>query len=84
MLQINKGSGSFGEDGDFSTEDRNFPPDVSRPPETDRAKWDREGGSPFPREPYLRRQVYSMSESVLYLSYCSAIFSPVATTGSGF
>jgi len=51
---MNKGPGPFEEDTDFPTGDRNFPPDVSHPTESDRAKWDREGESPFPREPYSR------------------------------
>jgi hypothetical protein len=51
---MKKEPGSLGEDGDFSTEDRKLPPDVSHPPESDRGKWDREGENPFPREPYSR------------------------------
>lgn len=51
---MKKEPGSFGEDGDFSSEDRNFPPDVSRPPESDHTKWEREGESTFTREPYSR------------------------------
>lgn len=51
---MNKGPAPFGEDTDFPTEDRNFQPDASHPPESDRAKWDREGESPFARELYSR------------------------------
>jgi hypothetical protein len=52
--QINKGPAPFGEDGGFTAEDRKFPQDASGPPESDRAQWDREGGSPFHREPFSR------------------------------
>lgn len=54
IIQMNKGPGPFGEDNDLSTEDKGFPPDVSHPPESDRAKRDKEGETPFPREPYSR------------------------------
>lgn len=51
---MHKGPGSFGEEGGFPAEERNFPPDVSGPPDSDHAKWDRERGSPFHREPFSR------------------------------